>query len=245
MRQLNKLNLTILTLVLLGTFLLGLTVSHAEGSQLKPILKVAVIDSGYTLLPFDNSGFKLCKEGHYDYSKNEDKVGSDDLAHGSFVLSLINQHANTQNICFIVYKVFGPGTSIDSIDSALIKAYRNGAKVINMSLTMFYHSKRTENIIKFLTKRGIKIFAAAGNANQNFNTKCNRYPACFNIKNENLVVVGALDEDADVAKYSNYGARIALFKYGRTALGARGTSFAAPRAAGDYIRSLKYDEPTK
>ena len=230
-------NLLIAAFTLFTLFLLNL---NANAAPVKPI-KIAVIDTGYTFIPWDNSGFKLCETGHFDYNESKPQVGADTMSHGSFVLSIINRRMNTKNACFLVYKVFGEKVTAGDIDNAMIKAYRNGANVINLSLTMRQYSRRTRNIIKTLTRKGVKIFAAAGNSANNVNLKCIRYPVCYKGLNANFVRVGALDEDDDVAKYSNYGTSIALYKYGRTMFGDRGTSFAAPRAAGDFVKSLNHD----
>ena len=227
--------IAMIPLALLTAFLVNLC--HAEAKE--PI-KVAVIDTGYMFLPFDSAGFKLCKTGHYNYNTNKAEVGTDTMAHGSFVVSIINSHAQTSNMCFLIYKVFGRNVKQGAVKDALRRAYRAGADVVNMSLTMYYHDPQIQRLMKTMNNRGIRIFAAAGNSKKNLNQRCNRYPMCFSNMHRNFVGVGALDEDGDVAKYSNYGAKVTVYKYGRNMFGSRGTSFAAPRAAGDYIKSLNY-----
>ena len=228
-------HLALMAVAFLVIFLLNMA-AHASP------YKVAVIDTGFAPVPFDNAGFKLCKSGHFNFNNGKEEVGVDRSAHGAFVTSIINQHAQTKNMCFLVYKLKMNASSYKDIRQAFLKAWKEGAQVINFSVEMYHHDSRLERIFKFLANKGIKIYAAAGNSATNLNRRCRTYPSCYAISHPNLVLVGALDADGDVAKYSNYGARIGVYKYGKNLMGSRGTSFAAPRAAGDYIKSLQLDK---
>jgi subtilisin family serine protease len=231
--------LLIAALVALSVFLIGMT-SNAQ----QKILRVAVIDTGFGFdAELNKKAFKICKTGSFDFTKNLPVVGDDNNGHGTAVMALINRHAKTKNMCFMIYKALGDDGygDLDNINKALIAAYRYKADVINMSLGSTFHDAKQKRILKTLTRSGIKVFAAAGNSKKDLNTECNSYPTCYKYVSPNLIPVGATDEDSDVAKYSNRGAFISVYKYGRTFLGARGTSFAAPRAAGDYIQSLNWD----
>jgi len=244
MRVQNK--LLTLGLIALSIFLLGLT-AESKTKRAK-LFKVAIIDSGFGFeTELNKKAFKICKTGSFDFISNLPMVGDDELGHGTSVMGLVNRRANTKNMCFLVYKVFGSSPYGDSnnIRKAMVAAYRNGAKVINMSLGGNQHSIQEREIIKEITGRGVKIFVAAGNASKNLNVTCNSYPVCYKNLNMNLIPVGATDEDVDVAKYSNRGVKISVYKYGRTISGSRGTSFAAPRATGDYIKSLNLDKKSK
>jgi len=229
-------------LLALTVFLVGL--NFAEAKQ----LRIAVIDSGFGFdVELNKKAFKMCKTGSYDFIANSPVIGDDENGHGTAVLSLIERTAQTKNVCYLVFKVFdasGFGTE-DHVNRAIAGAIKAKANVINMSLSTFTHSHKTKALIDSAVKRNIKVFLAAGNKGKNLNTNCNSYPSCYNIKNANLIRVGALDEDADVAKYSNKGVLISVYKYGRTMQGSRGTSFAAPRAAGDYVKSLNLDKGNK
>lgn len=203
--------------------------------------KVAIIDSGFSPMPGDSSVLKLCKSGHYDYVTKESEVGADYIGHGSFVTYLINRHSKTKNMCYLIYKVFGNGSDEFAIEKAFLKAYKEGARAINFSMVMFQYSHRARGIVKYITNKGVKIFASAGNSHRNMNTHCTTYPVCFKGINSNLVVVGSTDVYGGVASYSNYGARIDVYEFGDMKQ-HRGTSFAAPRALGKYINSLKLDK---
>jgi len=56
----HKAHLTMIAALLFVIFIIGMT---AE-SKATPPLKVAVIDTGFSFIPFDRSGFKLCETGH-------------------------------------------------------------------------------------------------------------------------------------------------------------------------------------
>jgi subtilisin family serine protease len=205
--------------------------------------KVAILDTGFTPLFPDNAIFKLCDSGHYDFNEEAPEIGFDDYGHGSFVTYLINANADTNNMCYVIYKVFGPNTvnGHDVIDRALVMAAKSRVNAINMSLYMTNHSYKTKKIIKKLTRRGIKIFVSAGNEGRNLNQKCFTYPVCYKGINRNMVVVGALDNYGEVARYSNIGLKVDVYKMGDIGR-SRGTSFAAPRALGKYIKKLKLDK---
>lgn len=222
-------------------FVLGMNYADAA----KRPLRVAVIDSGFGFdAEMNKKAFKICKTGSYDFTKMLPIVGDDEIGHGTAVMSLIERQANTKGVCYMVLKVFDATgeTSGETIRKALRRAIRYKADIVNMSLGSSDHNLETRNLLKFLAKKGTKIFVAAGNEKKDLNKTCNSYPSCYKNVGKNLVVVGALDEDYDVAKYSNYGSFISVYKYGRTYFGQRGTSFAAPRAAGDYIKSLELDK---
>jgi len=209
-------------------------------AKARPMYRIAVIDTGFTPLPFDKTGTKLCKDGHYDYSTKRDKVGLDEIAHGSYVTYLINETAETKNICFMIYKVFGSEAAITDLGKAIDRARLYGAKAINMSVNMQGFEHAVHLAYKKATQSGIKIFTAAGNSNKNLNNYCNEYPPCYNDIQKNSYIVGATDKFHQRERYSNYGIKVAVYDWGNIKE-AHGTSFAAPRALGRYIKSLNLD----
>ena len=222
-------------------FITCLLISLAVNAE-KPF-KVAIIDTGFSPMPLDDSAMKLCDTGHYDFNTETTTVPVDDHGHGTFVTYLVNKSAKTRNMCYLVYKVFGPGVlnPENAINDAMLKAYKAGAHAINLSLYMRQYSYRTRRIVKMITNRGTKIFVSSGNEARNLNTKCYTYPVCYKGVNKNMVVVGSLDMYGGIASYSNYGAMVDVYEMGDIN-DARGTSFAAPRALGKYLRSLNWDK---
>lgn len=224
----------------IGTAFALCSAKHAKAADITKMYKIAIIDTGFTPLPFNGTGFKICKSGHFDYATDTPTVGEDTIGHGSYVTALADGHAQTENICFLIYKVFGGQSSIESVNKAMISAYKAGAKAINMSLSISKYEKRTHAIVKAITNRGVKMFVSAGNASTNMNTYCNSYPACFKGINKNMIIVGSTDYYRERASYSNYGFSIDVWEYGDLGR-SRGTSFAAPRALGNYVKTLKLD----
>lgn len=209
----------------------------------KAPFKVAILDTGFTPTPTDDSVLKLCDKGHYDYDAMLPEVGEDTVGHGAGVTFLINRNAKTKNMCYLIYKVFGDSiiNTHLMIDQALLRAHKHGVNAVNMSLYMRNYSHRTRGIIKMMAKRGVKFFVSSGNSGRNLNEKCYTYPVCYKRMGRNLVVVGSTDVYGGVASYSNYGARVDIYELGDL-FDSRGTSFAAPRALGKYINSLNWDK---
>lgn len=204
-----------------------------------PQYRVAVIDTGFTFLPFDTTGFKVCKDGHYDYVTDTKTIGPDAVGHGSYVTSLINTEMGDANVCFMIYRIYGSAVPLSAMGSAIARAYRSGAKAINISMSINTHLPRLQRIVKAVTKRGVKIYTSAGNDSVNMNKYCTTAPACMKGIGRNLVVVGATDSHGDPSMYSNKGSlKVDIWEYGDLGR-ARGTSFASPRALGRYLKSLK------
>ena len=91
------------------------------------------------------------------------------------------------------------------VAEALIYAAKNGAKIINCS----FGKKANEggplikDTIDFISKEyGVLVITAAGNLKENIDEKP-IYPASF--KNDNLIVVAAIDRDGKLASFSSYG----------------------------------------
>jgi serine protease len=219
------------------TFLLMLLASQAHADQ----VKIAIIDTGYSK-EFTTYDLKLCPSGHYDFYKNEPKVGMTTGPHGSHVGSVIAAELTDVDYCALIYQVgTAEGITLPNIIRAIEKASDAGAVAINISIVGPAHLFAEKKVLQRASNKGIAIFAAAGNENSNLDSTCNSYPGCYQIKN--LYLVGAISPDGtQKAVYSNYGSLIHLWypghfqsKYGVV----QGTSFAAPRALSDYVRNLK------
>jgi len=201
--------------------------------------RVAVIDTGFSGLYGSKAALtQLCKTGHHDFSTKEDIVGFDRSGHGSYVATIIAKETVHKKYCMMILKVFGVRDGRYTVSSAVKKAVKNGADIINLSLELLNYSEYDKKVFTWATKRGVKIFVAAGNKGQNINKFCNAYPTCYKL-NDNLIRVGALNVYGNLAKYSNYGIRIAVYKFGEYNSRTLGTSFAAPRAVADYLNELR------
>jgi len=203
--------------------------------------RIGIIDTGFSGIYNTKASLKaLCKEGHYDFDMKSPTVGYDEMGHGSFVANIIAKETVHTNYCLQIYKVFGKGAINDPkvVSNAIVKAVKNGATLINLSLTMFNHSEYDKKVVRWATKRGVKIYAAAGNESTNLNKVCKSYPSCYNL-NDNLIRVGALNRFGKKADYSNYGMSVAVYKFGMYDSKTLGTSFAAPRALAFHLNETE------
>jgi len=202
--------------------------------------KVAVIDSGFSgLFATSRTKSMLCKTGHFDYTTNTANVGFDAIGHGTFVSNLIVENANRKDICIVVFKVNVYNSDIVNrhVTRALIRAHKLGVKAVNISLGVPVYSHIQKNVMRIISKRGMKIFVSAGNSGKNLNKKCDTYPACY--AGGNIYAVGSKDRSGLLETYSNRGAKVHIYEYGTIPGVGRGTSFASPRALARYLREMK------
>lgn len=117
----------------------------------------------------------------------------------------------------------------DDVVAAIIYAVKMGCKVINMSFGDDKYSLLLRDIIKFAYQKGVILVASAGNTSSVYP----HYPSSF----QEVISVGASDENDNLASFSNYGYPIDLLAPGTniytTTLNKQydymnGTSFAAP-----------------
>lgn len=233
----NNFGLTlIIYLFLTGLITLGLA-SIAFAAE--PV-RIAIIDTGYDpdIAPVK---LKLCKTGHYDFPSKKPQIGSVHI-HGTVIGSIIAAELKDVDYCAVIYQVFDEEDSLMSIQNATL-AFRRAKKekliAINASFEGKLHSYKEHDAILELGE--VIVFAAAGNSNQDLDKTCNVYPACYEAPN--VVVVGSVSPDiTQKALYSNYGTLVKVWYPGDVKFNGQwqsGTSFAAPRALADYVRSLK------
>lgn len=218
----------------------------------KKTIRVAIVDTGF-IKQLGKPNVKLCKTGHYDFILNKPGIPVDILnkeSHGTFISNIIAADLEDSNYCIVVYRVWQNDIETEPMFIRVQKALRMAAEdnvtAVNYSIQgLLYSATERAAFVKALSQ-GIKIFVAAGNDNQDLDQKCISYPACYKDLPSGMYVVGAVT-DSDpmaVASYSNHGSRIDVWKYGSyidqdRGMYARGTSFAAPRALSDYVRSLQ------
>ena len=202
--------------------------------------KVAVIDTGYSgFFATAKTKKSMCKSGHYDFTVDEPILGYDHIGHGTFVTNLIVENAKRKDICIVMYKVsaYVNENTRDHITKALVYAYKQGARVVNISMgdpTFNYKESKT---FKVAARKGMKIFVAAGNEEKNLNQMCNIYPGCYTAPN--IFTVGSTDRTGLIETYSNKGSKVQIYEYGTIPNIGRGTSFATPRAVARYLRERK------
>lgn len=202
--------------------------------------KVAVIDTGYSgWFATEKTKKSMCKSGHYDFKFGEAKLGYDNIGHGTFVTNLIVENAQRDDICILMYKVnaYVQEETRDHIQRALAYAYKQGARVVNISMGDPTFNYRESKVFKAAARKGMKIFVAAGNEGKNMNQMCNIYPGCYTAPN--IFTVGSTDKTGLIETYSNKGSKVQIYEYGTIPNIGRGTSFATPRAVARFLREKK------
>lgn len=201
--------------------------------------KVIVIDSGYGgLFEHLDKSDQLCKAGHFDFTTNESILGVDDApGHGTHVVNFVAVQSSSKKYCIIMYKT-------DSNRLNFVRALEKAIKVKPIAMNISYwfrgYLAQEHDLFKKLTNKGTKVFTIAGNQGRNLNIICNVFPTCYKKLNSNFIVIGATTPYFNPEKYSNFGNVVDGYEFGVAPGGMQGTSFAAPRALGLYLK-VKYE----
>lgn len=152
-----------------------------------------------------------CPKHGYDFADDDDDP-MDLNGHGTHVAGTIGARGDNglgvAGVCWqaniMAVRVLGAdggGTTTDIVDG-LEFAYNNGAKVVNMSLGSPNYSSLLNSAIAQAAARDVLIVAAAGNSGADLGSN-NSYPCEYN--QPNILCVGALDQNFNLASFSNYG----------------------------------------
>lgn len=208
-------------------------VDYASGSSI-----VAVVDTGIDL---SHSYFENRIVSGYDFYDG-DSNPQDERGHGTHVASTVLDVAGfNPHIKVMPVKIFGKDcyTSSSLIAAGIEYAADNGADVINLSVGGKHSSWIEQKAIDYANEKNIAVVAAAGN--DSLDLVNNDYsPAGLN----GVITVTALNENRELAKFSNYGNGVVEFAApGVNIQGAKlgggycymdGTSMASPHVAGVY-----------
>lgn len=214
--------------------------------------RIAIVDTGF-IKQLGKKNVHLCKTGHYDFVVNKPGIHETNERHGTYIANIIAQELEGYNYCIVVYRVWNSEDEKEPlfvrVGHALDKAYSDKIIAVNYSLQGLMHSYTERAAFVKALSQGIKIFVAAGNDGKDLDQNCISYPPCYAYMPPGMIIVGAVtDSDPQApASYSNYGGKINVWKFGsyidpKLGIFERGTSFAAPRALSDYVRSLQ-DNP--
>jgi hypothetical protein len=142
------------------------------------------------------------------------------------------------------------GASTSDIANAIRYAADNGASVINISLGGTGKSASYESAILYAIKKGVTIFAAAGNEHSELGPNYWMSPGSYGQQFDGMMSVGSIDSaNGSLSSYSNYSAtyveiaapgsedskaRLGLLSTwpGNTYARIQGTSMSSPVAAG-------------
>lgn len=207
---------------------------------------VAIIDTGIDINHEEFQG----RLSPLSYNSYERKVGleavQDDNGHGTLVAGVIAANKDNylgiagiaQNVQLLIIKANVPNLDKgqfydDSLIEGIYYAVDHGASVINMSLGGPNNNYLMEKAVNYAYENGVAIVAAAGNDGKDENN----YPAAF----INTISVSAVDENKELADYSNFGSSIIIAAPGtniyssdrnNTYRAVSGTSMAAPQVSG-------------
>ncbi|MYL34668.1 S8 family serine peptidase [Pontibacillus yanchengensis] len=201
--------------------------------------EIAVIDSGvdYNHPDLDDKTIK-----GYDFVDN-DYDPMDEKNHGTHVAGtaaaetdnatgIAGMAPNTSILAVRALNAQGSGTLADIAD-AIVYAADQGAEVINLSLGCNCDTTTLENAVNYAWDKGSVVVAAAGNDGVSTTFE----PASYN----NVIAVGAIDQNDQKASFSNYGTWVDVVAPGVSIAATvpgngyaymSGTSMAAPHVSG-------------
>lgn len=219
-------------------------------------LKVAIIDTGIkseVKVKGVSLSKYMCQDGHEDLTG----MGLRDVhGHGTNIAAIIADGMDYKTQCMVIIKFWhSKQHEAEKIKQKTNTAYfskitakgvgaaiNSGAKIINMSQSGGTFFPAEEALIKRATGDGIKVVVAAGNNGLNLSLVCEAYPACYDIRSKNFIVVANYVGNM-VSSLSNYGGPVNAFEDGTniTAGGytMTGTSQAAAIRTSKILRSLQ------
>lgn len=195
---------------------------------------VAILDSGVALHP---QLIERMPESGYDYVDADEDATNDEFGHGTQVAGVVADCTAGEAVLLYPIRVLTADGSgkVSSVVLAIREATEKGVDVINLSLEGEKLNQALDDAILDAVAAGVTVVVAAGN--QAADTAANS-PA--HLTDEGVLVVGAVEADGQRAAYSNYGASVDVYAYGRSIrccantggyTAASGTSVAAPHIA--------------
>lgn len=146
-------------------------------------------------------------------NRQKEGIPADDYGHGSFIAheiagaiddtttpSVIGIAPNVKIMPIKVNVPFRGFFYTDRLAAAILYAVDNGAKIINISAGTNFDSNIVRDAISYAKDHGVIIVASSGNSGADSLA----YPAAYTEEFENVIAVGALDENLERAPYSNY-----------------------------------------
>lgn len=171
-----------------------------------PPIRVGVIDTG---LDLRDSRFTahLCPNGHADFSG---EGLTDYNGHGTHIAGLIQTYARDSNYCLVIVKYWckGAGNFLNEAHfvAALQYVLAIGVDVVNVSVAGPDFNLRERSLLAAYPK--VQVLGAAGNDSSGEA----HYPCGYALPN--LLCVGAVDANGNVAHYSNRGVWVGAWERG-------------------------------
>ena len=217
-------------------YLREINATKAWKTTVGEVLTVCILDTGVNAKHPDLTGKVFARDGFEGIDLN------DEIGHGTEVAGIIAANTNNKkgiagiswNTKILSVKItdeFGQAR-VSDVAIGLDEAYKNGAKIVQISLSTNQFSQTLKDIIKEAQDRGILIVSTAGNSG----IQEIRYPAAFS----GVIGVGAVNEQKERELYSTRGAHVSLVApgteiyttSGNTYSHVSGTSFSAPQITG-------------
>lgn len=219
------------------------------------MVKVAVIDSGYTKLPVPVSA-KLCANGHADTTSGKivktetPPLDTSGNYHGTNIAHIINDSVPLEyadRFCIVVIKAWPPKANGPSA-LAIQHARKLGVKIINYSGGGKPKNKRETKEIKKALDAGIEFVAAAGNDGLTLGKAPSKkekekyttfYPA---MADSRVTVVGSVNNIGEISTFSNRSEIVDTYEKGEEIVGAgvslTGTSQSTAIASGRILKFM-------
>jgi len=172
----------------------------------------------------------------------------DDFGHGTHVAGIVASVGNNDTGItgispkskLLAIKVYSNGfATYYDMALAIQYAVQRGASVINMSLSGSMYSSYLNEMIEYARDNNVMIVAAAGNSKLNLDLPNNNsYPCEHNL--ENVICVGATNNDDSISDFSNFGSNVHVYAPGmnvistiftRSYVPMSGTSMSTPEVA--------------
>lgn len=217
----------------------------------KSSVLIAIIDSGVDMDHPDLVGNLV---SGYDFGEGDPDPNDDVVGHGTHVAGIAAASTNNgigiagvgwnSKILPLKIATASGGVSLDAAVAAMKFAADRGAKVISMSFGGYGAPESEREAVDYAWAKGSLLFASSGNDGI---TEVN-YPAGF----DNVISVGATDDNDQAADFSNYGPTVDIGAPGvqiqSTVVGGGyeawdGTSMACPMAAGAAALLFSYGRP--
>ncbi len=199
-------------------------------------IKIGILDSGIELTHEDLKGQII---NFFNVADNNSDV-TDYIGHGTSVAGIMAAKAfNNKGIIglspdakYIVVKIshYNEDTFDDySVAKGIYYLVDKGCNVINMSIQMNHNSRIVEDAIEYAKEKGVILVAASGNGGKNNES----FPA----NNVYVLGVGSIDNNYNIASFSNYDNNTFIFAPGYNIFTTyihnsytlqTGTSFSAP-----------------